>query len=410
MSNKKRILLIATVICVLLVFMVLILPKDNEDIEEIGAESSLVSVEQAMASFNTSIDQANYANLNIHDFKVSLDNVKTIHNIRLLKNNKYEDNTFLDDFERMNKVIDNFFNEDFDKSYITATFASIPNRQEDIVVPYNRIEKQCVSSSYDDARIVYLFGNNTSKGGYMVQTDKTLSITWLSRYGFGDIHPATMDYSKMYKYISCQRQNEDIKIKLKDGEIDLSKLEEKVLSYVNQDFVQEIPENISYGVSDVRIIDLENYEGACFKLRRIYKDVPFEYGSNIASGEFIDRYLADSATIGYVESSRPDTIVSFGNTNIIVEETDTITEMLPVDKALDILSKKIGENSTYNVHYIELVYRHTVLVDDLKDDECGVLRPMWKFTTKNKIDDKYTIFYVDVVTGDITQRFEYSYE
>ena len=38
------------------------------------------------------------------------------------------------------------------------------------------------------------------------------------------------------------------------------------------------------------------------------------------------------------------------------------------------------------------------------------LSPKWKIITINQNDNKYTLFYVDVVTGEITERFEYYYE
>ena len=41
----------------------------------------------------------------------------------------------------------------------------------------------------------------------------------------------------------------------------------------------------------------------------------------------------------------------------ILIETETITEMLPIDKAWDLLSDKIGDNSVYDVYGVELVYR-----------------------------------------------------
>jgi hypothetical protein len=219
MNSKKVVIGIGATVCTILVLIVLTLSNDNNKAKKENVELLLVSVEQAIESFNTTIEHSKYENLNIHDFEVSLENVKSIHNIRLVENDKYKDNTFLEDFARMNTVIDNFFKEDFDKSYIVATFSGVPNQQEDIVVPYNNIEKQCVLDLYDKSKYVFLFGNNTLQGGYMVQTDKTLSITWLSKNGFNSIHPSMQDYSKVYRYISCQRQNEDVKIKLKDGEI-----------------------------------------------------------------------------------------------------------------------------------------------------------------------------------------------
>ena len=369
----------------------------------------LVSTEVAIESYAESIKNAQYTNLIFHDFEASIDEVEDVHNIKIMANRDYLDRTFLENFSIMSQVIDDFFMEDFDKSYIEASFYMAEG--DDIRVPYDDIEKQCIGKTYDETNLAVLFGNNTSEGGYMVQVDEGHGITWFSRNGFGSIHPSMKEYKEIYRYISCKRQIDDVDIKLKDGSIKLSELEEKVLSYLNENFPLEVAENITFGIGDARVIDLGEYEGVCFKARRIYKGIPFEYGSNASSGMYIDEYDSDGGEIDYVESIRPDTMLSFGQVNGTVVETETITEMLPVDKALGLLSEKIGDNSVYDVYGVELVYRECVKTDDIEEEDVvAVLRPMWKIITINQNDDKYTLFYVDVVTGDITERFEYYYE
>ena len=45
-----------------------------------------------------------------------------------------------------------------------------------------------------------------------------------------------------------------------------------------------------------------------------------------------------------------------------------------------------------------------------KEEIQDILEPRWKITTVNQNDDKYTMFYVDVVTGEVSQRFEYMFD
>ena len=84
--------------------------------------------------------------------------------------------------------------------------------------------------------------------------------------------------------------------------------------------------------------------------------------------------------------------------------------MLSLSDALDILSESIGDNSVYDVYGTELVYRNCEIPEERVNGLDDILVPKWKIITKNRNDDKYTIFYVDVVTGEITERFEPYYE
>ena len=349
-----------------------------------------------------------YNNLIYHEFKTSLENVEGVYNIEIQSDNGYQDRTFLENFEKMNDVIDKFFMEDFDKSYIAADFYI--SDEETIYVDYNDIEKECVDEKYNKPRAEFLFGNDTSNGGYMVQISEALNNVWFSRYSLGNIIPSQCEYSNVYQYISCKRQNEDVEINLKDMKIKLSEMEERVLKYLNNEFPIPVSEKIGFGIGDVRILNNGDYEGICFKVRRIYKGVPFEYGSTASSGLYNDKVNHERGEISYAVSEYPDTILAFGIINGTVVETGTISEIISLGNALDILSQKIGDNSKYDVYGVELVYRECEIPEEKECEIDAILRPKWKIITINQNDDKYTLFYIDVVTGEVTERFEYYYE
>lgn len=108
----------------------------------------------------------------------------------------------------------------------------------------------------------------------------------------------------------------------------------------------------------------------------------------------------------YCENGDPDTMLAFGITDGIIMETEEISEIIDLKQALEIVSKKVGKNSVYDVKGIELVYR-----SDMTRDESNTivdrLSPKWKIIAVNKNDDKLTLFYVDAVSGRLTERFEY---
>lgn len=354
------------------------------------------------------VDESLYKNLQFHDFKIVTNEINGVYEIEILSNDDYLERTFLENFQIMSDVIDKFFGEDFDKSYVVADF--YPPDEDTIYVSYDDIPDVCTDEKYNTSDITYLFGNNTKEGGYMVQIDERLTNVWFSKYGLKDIMPSQLDCEKVYTYLSCIRQTEDVEISLQDGKIMLSQLEENVLSFLNEEFPMEVSENISFGIGDVRIIKNGDCEGVCFKVRRIYKGIPFEYGSGYADGMYIDDVDHERGEVSYSVSSSPDTMLAFSRVNGTVIETKKITKMLSAEQAIQIVAEKIGENSTYDVHGMELVYRACDIPEERKSEVDAIMRPCWKLITINQNDSKYTLFYVDVETGEVTERFEYYYE
>ena len=407
MKKKKKIVCVFTFIGIMLIVAIIILTFKSEG----DLKKNLATLSQIKENFQSDIQElkeGKYNNLIYHEFKTSLENVEGVYNIEIQSDNGYQDRTFLENFEKMNDVIDKFFMEDFDKSYIAADFYI--SDEETIYLDYNDIEKECVDEKYNKPRAEFLFGNDTSNGGYMVQISEALNNVWFSRYSLGNIIPSQCEYSNVYQYISCKRQNEDVEINLKDMKIKLSEMEERVLKYLNNEFPIPVSEKIGFGIGDVRILNNGDYEGICFKVRRIYKGVPFEYGSTASSGLYNDKVNHERGEISYAVSEYPDTILAFGIINGTVVETGTISEIISLGNALDILSQKIGDNSKYDVYGVELVYRECEIPEEKECEIDAILRPKWKIITINQNDDKYTLFYIDVVTGEVTERFEYYYE
>lgn len=348
-----------------------------------------------------------YTNLIFHDFEVVVGKVEGVYNIEILSNNSYLERTFLENFDIMNEVIDKFFLEEFDKSYIVADF---PLDEETIRVNYDDIETVCTDEKYDTPRISFLFGNNTRKGGYMVQIDECLRNVWFSKNGLNNIIPSQAEYKEVYSYLSGVRQGEDVEINLKDGTVKLSEMEEKVLSFLNENFPMDVSDNISLGIGDARIVQNGDHEGVCFMVRRIYKGIPFEYGSTVQADQYIDEFGHDNGEIAYAVSTSPDSMLAFGKVDGTVVETEKITDLISINEAVRMVSEKIGENSIYDVYGVELVYRECEIPEERAGEVEAILKPNWKIITINQNDSKYTLFYVNVVTGEITERFEYYYE
>lgn len=411
MKKKKKIILGigACVVAIAVALVVILIKDDNPTLDNtLENKSSLAKAKENFVGDVQALKDGKYENLKCKEFTANIEGIEGLYNLDIEKNKGYEQRTHLENIEVIDSAINKFFKEDFDKSFIEVGFNI--SSEEPISINYTDIKTECVKDEYKDATMGFVFGRNTTEGGYMVQTTASLCNSWFSRYGLKDIGPFDGDTSRVTSgifYVSCVRQEEDVELNLQDGKVMLSEMEEKVLKYTNEEFPLPVSEGIRYGIGQAFVIDNEEYDGISFKMTRIYKGVPFEYGSGGASGNYIDKFEHDSANIAYASSACVDTLVGFGFPNGIVVEKSEITEVISLGEALDLLSEQIGSNSVYDVYGVELVYRSCEVPEDRKDEILEILKPVWKVITVNQNDDKYTLFYIDVVTGEITERFEY---
>lgn len=396
---KKKILIISFVFCIVLIFAVIFIMNDTG--QSHSADSNFAKVKASYQSDILELQNGKYPNLISKNFTTSIENVEAVYNIEMLYNEDFREKTLLENFEEMDTAIDDFFMESIDKSQLEATLLV---GDEQIEVPYHEIEQE-----KDHADNIFIM-DSIRGADYRVQIFWGYHYVWFSRKELGTTHPSMEKPKAVYPYVSCIRQAEDTVIHLKDKEVLLSELEKEVLDYLNGDrFPLPVTEGIDFGIGEVRILDMGDWEGVCFKVRRVYNGIPFEYGSSYSAGLYNDPKHNDSPEISYAVSTMPDTMLSFGNTTDFLREAEEITELLSAGEALALLSERIGENSVYEVHGVELVYRVTDIPEEVKEEVSELLTPRWKIATVNQNDNKYTLFYVDVVTGEITERFEYRY-
>lgn len=414
MKKKKRIIMVlgSCIVAIVAALVFILTKEDNTAVDNtLENKSSFAKVEENFKSDVQALKDGKYENLQCKEFTANIEGIEGLYNLEIENHREYEQRTHLENVEIIDSAINKFFKEDFDKSFIEVDFNI--SSEDSISINYTDIKTECVKDEYKDATMGFVSGRNTSEGGYMVQTTISLCNSWFSRYGLKDIGPfdgGTSGEKTGIFYNSCVRQEDDVELNLQDGKIMLSEMEEKVLKYTNEEFSLPVSAGIRYGISQAFVINNEEYDGISFMMTRIYKGVPFEYGSIGASGNYIDKLDHDGANIAYASSKYPDTLVGFGLTDGIVVEKNEIIEVISLGEALGLLSDQIGSNSVYDVHGVELVYRACEIPKEREKEIIDILKPVWKVITVNQNDDKYTLFYIDVVTGEITERFEYYYE
>ena len=406
MKAKKLIFVMIAV----LIGLLLIVQIRFQEKEISRGQHSLQYVKEVFPTEMCELKDGKYENLLYSDFESSMENIEEIYNLEILIDNTAECGTLLDCLRIREAIVNKFFQGSFDLSNLLV---KIYITEWDYVrIEHDDFEKELSSGKYDNAvGLGTVIDNEMDENGYIVQVGYNGLHTWLSKKGLGTIHPSAMGEFKMViPYLMGDRQ-EETKIHLKDGDTMLSEIEKTALDYMNSDkFPLTKANGITFAIGEARVIETESYEGICFMTRRVYKGIPFEYGANASIGAYHDELGHDGGEISYVEGGSPDTMLGFFRTDGTVVEKKEITEMITAGEALSLLSEQIGDNSVYEVHGVELVYRNCEISEDKVDTISDILEPKWKIITINQNDDKYTLFYVDVVTGEITNRFEYYYE
>ncbi|MBQ8519624.1 MAG: hypothetical protein IJ455_08515 [Agathobacter sp.] len=428
MGKKKGIIAICAGICVLLLVagVFLLQPKDEGKVSgnkpgtsQDGAETTepkdkIVTLEQAKEQFASDIKElkdGTYENLIAKDFTASIEAAKGLYHFQILRNQEFE--TTLENVDGMIEAMEKFFGDSFDKSNLYHNAFPLDENGE------LQYDATGVELNYDEVMDLLREGKNNQysliggfvlSGGFYAHIDPAFGNTWFSKRSLGTSMPGDYENTKEYLYVTGIRQSDTV-VQLRDQEYQLSELEKKVLDYVNGDaFPLPHHEEISYQIGTTHIIATEEKEYINFVLRRVYKGVPFEYGSEFATDGYRDKLGHDYTRVNYIEGTQPDTIMGFMNLKGTVDIIEQVTQMIPAREALRLLSEQIGENSVYEVHGVELVYRECEVPEDKKMEISDILEPKWKIITINQNDDKYTLFYVDVVTGEITNRFEYYYD
>lgn len=415
MGKKKVVILAGICICVLLVtFSVFLLQPDNGGEEnKTGENDKIVTLEQVKEQFAADIAElknGKYPNLIAKDFNASIEDAESLCKFQILRNQEFE--TTLENVGTMIEALDKFFGDSLDKAKL---FHEVYILDEDGELPADAWGEEI---SYDAMMKLLTEGNEKTysfRNGFVYRGEgyahiyPSFSNTWFSKRSLGSAMPGDYEHTKEYLYVTGVRQ-EDATIQLQDKSYSLAELEQKVMDYVNgEKFPLPHHEELSYQIGTAHVIT-EEIEYINFVLRRVYKGVPFEYGSESSSDEYIDEEGHDYTRVNYVEGTSPDTIMGFMDLKGAIEVLEDLAEMIPAREALRLLSEQIGENSVYDVYGVELVYRNCQVPEDKRTEIADILEPKWKIITINQNDDKYTLFYVDVVTGEITDRFEYYYD
>ena len=406
MKKKKFAFFLVLILSVgITIGMALILMHSKEN-NELDILYDLETVKKNCESDIAKAANGKYNNLKLSNVDVDIDDIDELYQIDVEGNDDYRNKSMVENFELVKTTINKFFGDEFDLSVVDITFFDI-NEQPLEPMPFVKVDEIILNKKESGSKFFLAFGDarkNDGKG--FLQIDSNLVNVWFSRGNIQATHPMySYDVKQVYNLTIDKSEITDV-VHLSDGEITIKDAVNFVENYLNNDLPYEKNEEFVYEVAEVRVLDVDGQDALGFCVRKQYKNIPFDYVDAVTSGEFNSTYWDDRGQLCMIKTGEIDNICGLGGDRYnVIKSTDKIEKIISVDGALQAVSKEIGDNSVYDVYGIELIYQFT---EDSEDNTLAKYsgRIKWKITSRNQNDDKETLFYVDVESGKVENRFK----
>ena len=406
MKKKKTYILLALILSTgIIIGMILILMQSKES-NKLDRVYDLETVKKNCERDIAKAANGKYNNLKLSNVVVDIDDIDELYQIDVEENDDYRNKSMVENFELVKATINKFFGDEFDLSVVDITFFDI-NEQPLEPMPFVKVDEIILNKKESGSKYFLAFGDareNDGKG--FLQIDSNLVSVWFSRGNIQATHPMySYDVKQVYNLTIDKSEITDV-VHLSDGEITIKDAVDFVENYLNNDLPYVKNQEFVYEVAEVRVLDVDGQDALGFCVRKQYKNIPFDYVDAVTSGEFNSIYWDDRGQLCMIKKGEIDNICGLGGDRYnVIKSTDKIEKIISVDGALQAVSKEIGDNSVYDVYGIELIYQFT---EDSKDNTLAEYsgRIKWKITSRNQNDDKDTLFYVDVESGKVENRFK----
>ena len=406
MKKKKTYILLALILSTgIVIGMTLILMQSKES-NKLDRVYDLETVKKNCERDIAKAANGKYNNLKLSNVVVDIDDIDELYQIDVEENDDYRNKSMVENFELVKATINKFFGDDFDLSVVDVTFFDI-NEQPLEPMSFEKVDEKILNKKEVGSKFFLAFGDareNDGKG--FLQIDSNLVSVWFSRGNIQATHPMySYDIKQVYNLTINKSEITDV-VHLSDGEITIKDAVDFVENYLNNDLPYEKNKEFIYEVAEVRVLDVDGQDALGFCVRKQYKNIPFDYVDAMTSGEFNSIYWDDRGQLCMIKKGEIDNIWGLGGDRYnVIKSTDKIEKIISVDGALQAMSKEIGDNSVNDVYGIELIYQFT---EDSKDNTLAEYsgRIKWKITSRNQNDDKDTLFYVDVESGKVENRFK----
>ena len=191
---------------------------------------------------------------------------------------------------------------------------------------------------------------------------------------------------------------------LLDGKMSVQECIDFVEGYMNTQMIYETNPDVKAKVYLVRVLKVTDdiYAYSCMVSRTMYGLTTEVYPSSFGGAQEGGHY--DMGLVELIEHEEIDYFGCIALATATEKQGEAITEIISLEHAFNLLSNRIGENSTYKILSIELGYRLTESYGEDFLYRYGEGTPIWRIMTMNENDNKNYIFEIDCVTGDIRSR------
>ena len=191
---------------------------------------------------------------------------------------------------------------------------------------------------------------------------------------------------------------------LLDGKMSVQECINFVEEYMNTKMPYETNPDVKAKVYLVRVLKVTDdiYAYSCMTSRTIYGLSTEVYPSSFGGGQEGINY--DMGLVELIEHNEIDYFGCVALATSTEKQGEAITDIISLENAFDLLSNRIGENSTYKILSTELGYSLTESYGEDNLYTYGEGTPIWRIMTMNENDNKNYVFEIDCVTGKIKSR------
>lgn len=190
---------------------------------------------------------------------------------------------------------------------------------------------------------------------------------------------------------------------LYNGKLSIRDGIEFVEKYFNENLPYENNKKVKMKVQYVTVLKVRDGLYAYqFNLARNYNGISFESGGTVWDTTSDYEYDKDRAIAYMINIDDIDCYCGTHNGNTdTIENNEEIKNVVTPESVMKIISEEVGENSTYTVSSVSLIYRLKIINDVLAEGTKYKGTPCYKVTGINSNDNKEVYFYVDAETGKI---------
>ena len=176
-----------------------------------------------------------------------------------------------------------------------------------------------------------------------------------------------------------------------------------VEEYMNTGMPYETNPDVKAKVYLVRVLKVTDdiYAYSCMVSRTLYGLTTEVYPASY--GDTQEGIREDGGLVELIEHSEIDYFGGIALATATEKQGDAISKIISLENAFNLLSNRIGENSTYKILSTELGYSLTERTHENLYNY-GEGTPIWRIMTMNENDNKNYVFEIDCVTGKIRTR------